>query len=108
MGEAMPRKCIPNACNAYECGRMEPSLEKEFVWVLEEGLQRRLMADHTVAASLATVKPMEEGEEDKELEGEEEEGMEEGKVEGSSTKVLVPTTKWAAELRILPPAAPKF
>ena len=96
MGEIVPRECTPNALGMYEHGRKESFLEKDYKWVLEEGVERKDMAIHTAAANTAMVELMKENEE--EVEGEDKESEEEGEEEGFSTEGLAPSSKQVAML----------
>ena len=117
MGGAVPGDCAPNAIGTYECERTESSIELDFMWVLDEGVQRKHVAMHTVAASTALVELMEEEEEgkeeegmeeEKEVDGEEEESMEEGKEKGYSIKKLTPTSEQTAMPYVPMPNVPEF
>ena len=83
-------------------------MEHSFIWVLEEGLQRKLKVYCMVATSVAAAEPMEEEEDKEEVKGEEEESMKEDKEVGFSTKELASATKRATVPWVPLPTAPKF
>ena len=55
MGEVGPGECATTVCGNDECFSIESSLEEDFLWVLDEGVQRKCMAICAAAVSVAMV-----------------------------------------------------
>ena len=66
MGKVVPRKCATRELGSKKCFRMEFSLEHNFIWVLEEEVQRKCAAMYIVAVNIDTVEMIKEEEEEKE------------------------------------------
>ena len=62
MGELVPGECSIMVFTNNKHGRTEFSSQHNFIQVLEEGVQRKHAAMHTVVVSAGMVEPMKEEE----------------------------------------------